>query len=489
MENIIELKPYLDRVRKIRHLMSILNYDLSTKAPLEGKEEEGRLMNELSKGMDDIFLDPAFMDLIEKARKKDLDRPERALIENLYENVLYVKKSSQEQRDRWNKAFMDCSLAWERAVEENSYQSYLPYFRKNVEASREIARLKMEGEKTPYEVCLKLSDKGLSEELIDRIFSRLKDFIIKKLKEIEATPSTLNYIPLPELDEDKQLIMCKNALDLIGFPRSKTAIATSLHPFSDFFSEGDSRITLRFKPKDWRDALYTAIHEGGHCLEFLHWSDEEFENYLEGSASMAICETHSRFYENLLGRSRALVPSLKKCVEDAYGGDLALSDEEFYKKVNEVKRSLIRTEADELTYSLHVIIRYEIEKDLINGKLEPEDAKEVWNKKYQEYLGVSPKDDKTGILQDVHWSDGSFGYFPSYALGNIYGAQLLHYVRKNLDVDGLLSKGDIPSITKFLEKEIALDYLPGPIWIKEVTGEEFNIDYFISYLDNKYPVK
>lgn len=204
---------------------------------------------------------------------------------------------------------------------------------------------------------------------------------------------------------------------------------------------------------------------------------------------MGIHESQSRFYENIIGRSEEFLRYLYPKIKELFKNFDKIDFNEFYKVVNKVEPSLIRTEADELTYSLHVIIRYEIEKALFNDEITVEDLPEVWKKKYKEYLGVEPDTDSLGVLQDMHWSDGSFGYFPSYALGNLYGAQIFNTMKKDIpDVYELISKGDIISITRWLKDNVhkyGSLYSPKELIFK-VTGEELNSQYFIDYLEEKY---
>ena len=204
---------------------------------------------------------------------------------------------------------------------------------------------------------------------------------------------------------------------------------------------------------------------------------------------MSIHESQSRFYENILGRSKAFWEYFFPFLKYEFKEFAHLNLEEFYEAINYVKPSLIRTEADELTYSLHIIIRYEIEKALINGDLDIDDVKEEWNKKYKEYLGVEPKDDSEGILQDVHWSDGSFGYFPSYALGNIYGAQILHEMKKEyIGMYDDIRNGEFGGVKMWLYENVhknAALYSPSEL-IKNITDEELDCKYFLEYLSKKY---
>ena len=199
-------------------------------------------------------------------------------------------------------------------------------------------------------------------------------------------------------------------------------------------------------------------------------------------------ESVSRFYENILGRSKAFIhliyPKFKEIFGDIF---FDVSEEELYEAVNEVKPSLIRTEADELTYSLHIIIRYEIEKDIINNKVDLKDIKALWNKKYEEYLGVTPTNDSEGILQDVHWSSG-FGYFPTYALGNIYNAMYYNSMKEKLDVDKLIRENKMDVILKYMTENVFKDAnkLDSKTWIKKITNKDIDSSYFLKYLEDKY---
>lgn len=276
-------------------------------------------------------------------------------------------------------------------------------------------------------------------------------------------------------------------LNIIQYDHKRGAMRESPHPFSDCIGKNDVRLTCHYDP-DFRSNLFTVLHEGGHCLQFQGWGEERFDNFSEGLTSAALCETHSRFYENIIGRAKEFAPTLKKLVAKNLDEEFSsMSDESFYRLLNGVSPSAIRCDADELTYVLHIIIRYEIEKDLINGAICCKEVPQIWNKKYKDYLGYKVKSDTEGCLQDVHWSDGEIGYFPSYALGNMYGAQILAVMKKDIDFSSCLSKGDLSLIRLWFEKiDWPKDWMEPSRWLKEATGEELNPAYYIDYLDQKY---
>ena len=263
----------------------------------------------------------------------------------------------------------------------------------------------------------------------------------------------------------------------------------STHPFTINFGNKDVRITTHYLENEFRSALFSCIHEGGHAIYEQNIADDLEGTMLGTGTSMGVHESQSRYYENILGRSREFWTYFYPEAIKRFPQFEGVSFEEFYKAINIVEPSLIRTESDELTYSLHVIIRYEIEKELINGNIKVEDLPQIWNAKYKEYLGVEPKNDAEGVLQDMHWSGGSFGYFPSYALGNLYGAQFLGKMLKEMpDYNKNISEGNLDEIRLWLKENIhkyGSVYKPAEL-IKKVTGEELTAKYFIEYLNNKY---
>ena len=490
MNKIGSLKPYLETLRRYRRLLSIVNFDLETICPVNGQEGEAELLPFLQQKIDEIYADDEFQNKLFELDKENLNPYERRLVDIHLREVNYLLTTTAEERAAIRKSYSRSLVEWRKARELNSYEYYLPYFEKVVASAQKEAEYRRKDESTLYEVCLYRSDLGLKEKDLDAVFSQLGEFIKQKLEQVARTPRTLNYVIMPTLSVSEQQKLAKKALNLIGFDFQSGASSESIHPFSDFLGIGDSRLTNRFDPTDWRSSLFTAFHEGGHCLQFQGWDQNHFDLHLENSASMANCETHSRFFENLLGRSYELAPTIMKMIEEIKGEPLQVSRRDFYRHLNQVCPSLIRTEADELTYSLHIIIRYEIERDLINGKLAPKDAKQAWKEKYAHYLGVEPSDDLHGILQDIHWTDGSFGYFPAYALGNLYGAQILERMGEDIDIAKQERQGDLKPILNWLQThDFPYDCLSGDSWIKQVTGKPLSAEPFIRYLDSKYPIK
>lgn len=277
--------------------------------------------------------------------------------------------------------------------------------------------------------------------------------------------------------------------EYIGFDFNRGVTADSEHPFTTELHNHDVRFTNHYYEHNLENAIFSTVHEGGHGIYEQGISDEISETPLGSGASMGMHESQSRFYENIIGRSKAFwEPIYGKLVETfpEHLSDIPL--DQFVQAVNHVEPSLIRTEADELTYCLHIMIRYELEKLIFEGKAEVADLPELWNKLYEEYLGVTPSNDAEGVLQDVHWSMGSFGYFPSYALGNAIAAQIYHKLQQELDFEGTLKKGDLSEIKAYLGKHV---HQYGQLkntdeMLTETTGEPFNADYYVAYLKEKF---
>lgn len=482
------LLPYLNRIRKLRHLISVLNYDLETVCPEGGFEEESELIEDAQSELAGLYKNKDFVEKVEKAKEEGFLNPRREkVVRLLSEEMEFLEKVDLAQFEKWQKAYSDSNRMWHICKDKNDFRSYLPHWQKCVDAKREEASLRKKEGQTPYDACLANFEPRETSAHLEELFSSLKNYLIPKIQATVKAQEKWEIPAYPAYSSEKQKQLALKLLNVIGYDMKRGALAESLHPFSDSLCRGDARLTCHYDP-DFRSNLFTILHEGGHCLEFQGWGKQIYEDSAEMLSSMAICETHSRFYENILGRSADFAPCLKKvCGETLDPAFLSMDDQAFYRSLNLVKPSPIRCDADEMTYSLHIIIRFEIERDLINGVIQCKDVPVLWKKKYKEYLGYEVKNDKEGCLQDVHWSDGSFGYFPSYALGNLYGAQILHAMKKDIDVGFCLRKGDFSLIHKwFVLKDWQDDWRDPADWIKTVTGEDLNPAYFEEYLNEKF---
>ena len=341
----------------------------------------------------------------------------------------------------------------------------------------------------PYDALLNEYEEGMNMETLDVFFAKLRETIVPLVERISAAPQIDDSFLFRHYPIEQQRAFSTYLMEVMGIDRTYCAIAETEHPFTNNFGSHDVRITTHYYEDNLVSSMYSVIHEGGHALYEL--GADPCYNYtvLSGGVSMGIHESQSRFYENIIGRSRAFVHAVFPYLKAHFPRQLAdVTEDTFYRAVNKSQPSLVRTEADELTYCLHIMVRYEIEKQLMDGSLEVRDLPRKWNELYKAYLGVDVPSDRQGCLQDSHWSFGGIGYFPSYALGSAYGAQMLACMEKDIpDVFGPVARGDLSQVTGWLRSHIhhwASFQKPGALF-REVCGE-FDPSYYTDYLTKKY---
>ena len=383
----------------------------------------------------------------------------------------------------------EAARVWVKAKKNEDYDSYLPTLEKVINFKRKFASYrKKEGQKL-YDVLLAEYEKGFETELLDEFFGRLKEEIIPLLKEIKENGKEIDDSFLTGgYPREKQEEMARFLAEYIGFDFNKGVLSESAHPFTTNLHNHDVRITTSYHDK-MDSSMFSVIHEGGHGIYELGITDEITQTPVGQGTSMGMHESQSRFYENIIGRNPNFWIPLYGKLKELYPDRLnSVPIDQFVEAINKVEPGFIRTEADELTYSLHILIRYEIEKMIMEEEVDLKKLPEIWADKYEEYLGIRPEQVSKGILQDIHWSQGLFGYFPSYALGNAFGAQLYFHMKKEMDFDQLLRDGKMDVIKEYLRSHI---HQYGKIKtsreiLKAATGEDFTPEYFIDYLKEKY---
>jgi carboxypeptidase Taq len=486
----LSLETLLKEIRRLTYEGNILYYDLATACPPKSLSDEGELLNGLDEAKGKIYADPAFAAGVEAlALDPEATAMEKRLAQSLSYNTRLLKKIPLEEYVKAKKAFTQSNEMWRRHRETNDFRSWLPYWKECIRYARLIDKALMTDKMaTPYDAALDLYEPGETTAYLDEVFKPLKEAIMGLLPIALAKQKTYKTIALAPYDADTQRKLAYALLKEIHYDLEGGCLRESAHPFSTDIHRHDARITTRYDEKDWRSSAFSVIHEGGHALEFQNKPEEMYDNYVESVATAAICETHSRLYENIIGRSKEFAPIFKDlCAQTLDKRFAEVAPEHFYHLLNRVEPGLIRIESDELTYSLHIIIRYEIERDLINGVIECEDVPALWAKKYASYLGVKVLNDKMGCMQDIHWSDNEIGYFPSYALGNLYGAMIFERMEKEIGAKALIAKGDLGPILSWLrENDYRFDWMEPKDWIKKAAGHDLSSKPFIDYLTDKY---
>lgn len=484
------LRPFLEKRRRYHHLMSVVSYDLETVTPPKALAAQDDMLNYFSGECAKIYKDPQFIDAVKAAHKDDsLNDRQKHLVDSLFEEIAFFEKIDIETYNRYMATISKSMEVWRQAKTNDDFALFLPHWEAAIQVAKEMAEIRRANpSQTPYDIVLNEYEKGMDTVGLEKVFVPLRDFLSSALPDVLAKQGSAPMPKIPFCKADNQRRFGEEILRQIGFDFDTGAMRESMHPFTDHLHQGDVRVTTRILEEDFRSSLFSVIHEGGHAIEFQNLGQPQYDDFTEGMASASVCETHSRFYENILGRSREFAKTLQKACQKHFGAPFYFMDHDsFYRLINWVERSLIRTESDEFTYCLHIIIRYEIERDLMNGTLQAKDAPSVWKQKYKELLGVDVPNDREGILQDVHWSGVSFGYFPTYALGNMFGAMIRNKMKEDIPFGKILSSGNlIPFRDWFTEHDFPYNYMPSKEWILKVTGREFDSSDFIDYLKEKY---
>ena len=472
------------------HAIGLMQYDGATTAPKGTADNRAMSMAILSEEIYRLGTAPETVALLEDldAHRDALDEKQRRMVYLLLKELRDIKKIPLEEYVAYQTLLVKADDVWHRAKETNDFALFCPYLEQIFDTTRRFACY-VAPEKAPYDHCLSQYEEGLTTETLDAFFSALKREIVPLLQRVAQAAQVDDSIRFGSFSDDRQQALALYLMETIGLDRSHVGLSTTEHPFTTSLgSHFDERITTHYHPDDFVCSMYSVIHEGGHALYDTGSAPDLAYTVLDGGTSMSIHESQSRFYENILGRSKAfcrfLFPKLCELFPEQMANRTA---DEFFRAVNKAQPSLIRTEADEVTYSLHVMIRYELEKKVLKGELAVKDLPQAWNALYKEYLGVDVPDDTHGVLQDSHWSGGLIGYFPSYALGNAYGAQFLQKMKETVDVDACLEKGDFSPINDWNRTHIwqyGSLYTPAEV-LDRVLGAPFDPAVYVDYLKQK----
>lgn len=381
----------------------------------------------------------------------------------------------------------EADAVWHQAKEQSNFELFRPVLEKLVAFNTKFAGY-YDSSKKPYDALLNEYERGVDMEYLDKFFDAVREKLVPLIHRISEAEQIDNSFLFRHYPVEQQRKFSDYLMEVLGMDRSHSTIGETEHPFTLNFNNKDVRITTNYKENSLADSMYSVIHEGGHGLYELGIRDDLQYTCLAGGVSMGVHESQSRFYENLIGRSRPFIEAIFPKMQELFPEQLAdVTAEQMYRAVNRVEPSLIRTEADQVTYCLHIMVRYEIEKALIGGTMEVKDIPANWNRLYKEYLGVDVPDDKHGCLQDSHWSGGMFGYFPSYALGSAYGAQMLQNMEAEMNIWGDVAKGDLSKVTGWLKEKVhQYGGLKEPGEIIENACGKFDPGVYTDYLVKKY---
>lgn len=485
---------FIDYVKKMQNYseaLSVIYWDMRTGAPKKGLPQRAEVIGTLSAELFALQTSEELGHLLQQLEQEDLDIVTRRLFEEVKKDYDESKKIPADEFKAYTILKAKSEAAWEEAKAASDFQIFLPYLKEVIDYQKRFVGYWGLKNGSAYNTLLDKYEPDMTTDLLDQLFGELKATIVPLVKAIEASPNKPDTSMLFEhFPKAGQHAASLELLAQLGYDFEAGRLDETVHPFMIGLNSGDIRVTTKYDESDFRSAVFGTIHECGHAVYEQNIAPTLNGLPLSTGASMGIHESQSLFYENIIGRNENFwkhqFAILQKHSPEQFGHVEVAA---FLKAINYSEPSFIRIEADELTYPLHIMIRYEIEREIFNGDLQAEDLPRVWNDKYEEYLGIRPENDAQGILQDMHWSDGSFGYFPSYALGFMYAAQWKHAMDQDIpNFDALLSCGDLAPIKHWLtEKVHQYGALKKPNeLILEGTGEALSATYLARYLKEKY---
>jgi carboxypeptidase Taq len=387
------------------------------------------------------------------------------------------------------KAQADSQTLWHQAKEKSDYALFKPALQKTMELSLKGLQYHPDREtKDAYDILLDQYERGTDQQFYDRFFDVIREDLPPLIAKIKEAKQIDDSFLRQERSIENQEQFAKVLMEILQADPNRVYLSTTEHPFTNFISHDDVRITTHYYPDAFLSAVLSTVHEYGHALYALQADPKFDKTMLMEAIGSAAHETQSRFLENHIGRSESFWQLLYPELVQIFPEFQKISSHDLYRMINVSTPSLIRTEADELTYTLHILIRYEIEKEIANGTADYEKLPELWADKYEQYLGIKPSSDKEGILQDMHWSAGYLGYFPTYALGSAYAAQLYEAMEKEFDVSSAVSNGEIDKVTGWLERNVHRFGASKSMKeiVEEVSGKEFDPKIYTKYLIDKY---
>ena len=480
------------RIWALGHAQSVLGWDMEVNMPKEGIMERSVALGELSVISQEFLLSPEFVGLVEKAKGiENLNEYERGVVRVLDRKIRISKAFPPEFLREMSEVTSQATKAWEEAKNKDDFSKFEPWLERIIDiAKRATEYLGYEDE--PYDALLDLFEEGTTTRDVQRMFDTLERELKPLLDRIMEEGKVPKEHPLEregyEIESMKKVNLW--VLEKFGFPLGiRSRIDVSAHPFTTQFGVRDVRITTRYEGRDFRMALLSTVHEFGHSLYELQQDERFAMTPIVGGVSLGIHESQSRFWENIIGRSEEfaslIYPALKENLP--FMGKYTPEDVHLY--LNMVRPDFIRTEADVVTYNFHILLRFKLERMMLNEGVKAKDLPELWNEEMENLLGIRPKTYKDGILQDIHWAHGTIGYFPTYSIGTLFAAQLGEYIRRDIpDFNDKVLNGDFQPIKDWLREKIhkyGSIYPPKELIMKSF-GEEINPEYFVNYVKSKY---
>lgn len=491
MELFEQFKAMQKKQKAYAFVLSIAGWDSNTEAPKKCFPHRADMLSVISGENFSLMTSNDYVKTVEALieRQDDLDETQKKEVKRAKRNLDKIVKIPKDEYVDYAKLINLSQRIWEEAKEKDDYAHFKPYLKKIIAAKKRMVEYRSD-RPDKYNILLDDFEEGMDMETYDTFFDAIKEELVPFVKKVlAAKKDDDNPLENVSFDRHRQKQFVEYLIEVFDYDLDRGVLKESVHPFTWNTHTQDVRFTVRYLEDYLFSSIFAAIHELGHAL-YEQQIDPIFDTTnLSNGASMGIHESQSRFYENMVGRSRAFWDTHYDKLKSLFPKELENIDvDAFHRAVNRVEESYIRVEADELTYPLHILIRYELERLIFDDKVDVDSLPAMWNEKMQTYLNITPQKDSDGLLQDVHWSGGMFGYFPTYALGSAYAAQIYYTLVDEIDFETLIKNNDIRAINTWLKEKIhcfGSSRKPREI-LKDVTNEDFNPKYYIRYLKEKY---
>ena len=484
-------KKHRKKILALRFANFVISWDMQTEMAENSIAANSEQVGALAEEVYLLTLNEQFAQAVDVLfeHSKELDDVLRHEVEMVRKDIEQTRKIPQDEYTAFSELTSKAYPVYVQAKRENNFELFRPYLEKVVEYRRKTTEWLQTDGLHGYDVLLDAFEPHFTTKQYDEFFDLLRQKLVPVIKRIAKKHKKAPTWATKKYDAALQRDFCEYLRDVMCFDKSRGIMKQSEHPFTSGFGTDDVRITNHYHENDFTSAIFSAIHETGHAL-YEQQCDPVLNGTLSsGGASLGMHESQSRFFENMIGRSPAFWQVHYAKLQQTFPKQLKnVTLEQFVEFINRAECSFVRTEADELTYPLHVMLRYEIEKKLVDGSLAVKDLPQYWNKKFKQYFGITPPTDTLGVLQDVHWAYGELGYFPTYALGSAIAAQLYHAMSKDFDIEKSLQNGNTAQINEWLKTHVhkyGASKYPDEI-LRLATGEDFNPNYYVDYLIKKY---
>ena len=484
---IVEINKKIRTIWALSSAGALLGWDLEVNMPERGSVSRGIAAAELEllrqEHMKGVY------PLLDEAEQgsRNLNDYEKGVLRVLRRAQKFFTRIPPSLIEEDQRLAVEGTVIWREARKKSSFRQFEPLLEKIVDLKIREAE-KLGYEKEPYDALLDLFEEGVTSEDMNSIFSTL----IPGLKRIlsRTRPEFLARSPLVETAYDREPMakLDEKITEILKMPKDRFRMDVSTHPFMTSMSRDDVRITTRYEGKDFRSSMYSVMHESGHAIYELQLQESMEYTPIGNPVSSGFHESQSRFWENVIGRSRAFVSLAEPTIRENLSFVSGYDNEKLYAYFNSVRPGFIRVDADELTYNFHTALRFELERKILSGKIKASELPSLWNEKMEEYLGIVPRNDAEGVLQDVHWSGGMFGYFPTYSLGNILAGMIWYNIRKDVDLGEKVRAGEFSPIKEWLYEKIHRwgSTFPPKELARRSFGESYNPERLLQYLEEKY---